>query len=444
MLSSAFSLGEPVNTTKTQSVADSEAEAEFEKVVDGMKGTSLEEDDPLSWRPSRPHNSGFEDRPQHRLSSSTVESKPSSLADAANSELPLSRCLFCNYNSPTWQLSVAHMTKIHGLFIPEQSYLVNPEGMLRYFQRKITQNHECICCHKIKTTATGAQAHMRDKGHCKVAFETEEEMLEVGQFYDFSSTYSDDEDEDASSEDTEMGEASKNADRWVKLDGGDDGWETDSSASSLDSAELSAVPLDDHSHQYSKLSKHRHHAHDDPRSHRNRDGFHSHAHSTPRAVFYDDYELHLPSGRTAGHRSQARIFRQNLHNYPTPQERLNGSQRAIEAGRADEEGDAVMNETESARPERGNSHSGALIGRSEAGMLGVTDAQKREVRAAEKRDRRIGHQARNRYQARLEKQNNNQKHYRVSCSMDTMLICLLTFFRTLCCSKLWRDFGKCH
>lgn len=423
MISSAFSLGEPINTAR-QSVADSDAEAEFEKVVDGMKEASLGDQDSILRRPSRPHHSAFEDRPEHRLSPPNTESKAPSSTDTVNLEQPLSRCLFCNYDSPTWQLSVMHMTRIHGLFIPEQTYLVDPEGMIKYFQGKVHQNHECVYCHKMKTTSSGVQTHMRDKGHCKIAFETEEEMVEVGQFYDFSSTYSDEEDESGSPQGTSTGGTTEKLDEWVKADGGDDGWETDSSASSLDSAELSAVPMDDHSHQYSKLAMHRHHSHDDPRAHRNKDGFHSRAHSTPRAVFYDDYELHLPSGRTAGHRSQARIFRQNLHSYPTPQERLERSQRAIELGNADEDGDIVMNDTEAYQAERGSSnHNEALLRRTEGGMLGVTDAQKREVRAAEKRDRRVEHQARNRYQAKLERQNNTQKHYRVSFSGYVSLHC---------------------
>src|SRR5665811_735046 len=75
-----------------------------------------------------------------------------------------------------------------------------------------------------------------------------------------------------------------------------------SSESSLDSADLTAVPLDERTHQYEKLHQHPHHSHTDPRSHHNKDGWHSHAHKHNHAAFYADYELHLPSGRTAGHR----------------------------------------------------------------------------------------------------------------------------------------------
>ncbi|KAL9113552.1 MAG: hypothetical protein Q9227_002290 [Pyrenula ochraceoflavens] len=408
MTGSAFSLGDPINV-KTPSAADSEAEAEFDHVVEGMKDTSLAEKDPLSNRPSRPHHSGHDKSRDHPLS--PTKSGSATPSSTGLSSLPLSRCLFCNYESPTWKLSVEHMTKIHGLFIPEKEFLVDPEGMLRYFQAKIMQNHECIYCHKLKSTASGTQTHMRDKGHCMVAFETEEEMVEVGQFYDFSSTYSDD---DASSEDTAMGEANDRT-GGAKLTSSftasvdEDGWETDSSASSVDSEELGAIPVDDHSHQYAKLAMHRHHSHEDPRPHRNKDGFHSHAHVVPHAVFHSEHELHLPSGRTAGHRSLARIYRQNLHSYPTAKERFERAQRTIEAG---ENGDVTMVDGESNGPSQQSNGSQALINRSEAGMLGATTAQRREVRAAEKRDRRIEHRARNRYQAKLERQNNFQKHYR--------------------------------
>ncbi|KAL9626502.1 MAG: hypothetical protein Q9164_007867, partial [Protoblastenia rupestris] len=250
---------------------------------------------------------------------------------------------------------------------------------------------------------------MRDKGHCMIAFETEEEMIEVGQFYDFSSTYSDGE-----SDDTEMGQASDPVTNGgvklpeVKIDQvEDDGWETDSSFSSLDSADLTSVPLDDHSHQYSKLALHRHHSHHDSRPHRNADGSHSHAHQHGvNAVFHDDFELHLPSGRTAGHRSYKRYYRQNLHSYPTATERMQTEQKLLEHGEQEEsmEDDSI--------PSSLHNGSQALMKRSEGGMLGATVSQKKDVRAAEIRGRRQGEKAVNRYHAKVEKQNNFQKHFR--------------------------------
>jgi pre-60S factor REI1 len=388
---------------------DPEAEAEIDKAVDGLRDASISEKDPLSRRPSEPHHSGAEQREGH-LSPETKETieRTSSLS---SSQIPLSRCLFCNYDSPTSKLSVAHMTKIHGLFIPEQNYLTDLEGLLGYLQAKINENHECLYCHKLKTTASGVQTHMRDKGHCKIAFETEEEMIEVGQFYDFSSTYSDPESEDS---DTDMDEPKSKSNGGVKLpqtkgeNSEDDGWETDSSFSSLDSKDLTSVPNDDHTHQYQRLPLHRHHSHTDPRPHKNADGFHSHAHHHgANAVFYDEHEMYLPSGRVAGHRSLKKYYRQNLHSYPTATERMERAQYLLENGQDE---DAEIEDANSSKTSR----SQAVMKRDEGGMLGATTSQRQEVRSQEIRGRQHTQRAQNRYQAKLEKQNNSQKHFRVS------------------------------
>jgi pre-60S factor REI1 len=265
---------------------------------------------------------------------------------------------------------------------------------------------------------------MRDKGHCMIAFDTEDQMIEVGPFYDFRSTYSDfeeDPEEDEGGEDgleekqkagaklgarreanvTTVEAGSQDAEH-INQDGADaDGWETDTSESSLDSADLTAVPLDDHSHQYERLHKHPHHSHQDARPHRNTDGWHSHAHHAhAHAVYHSEYELYLPTGRSAGHRSLARYYRQNLHKYPSP-----GSQqsehRAITNG-VDENGNSQRGRQLAARA------SGGL------GMVGVSDAKKREIKAVEKREQKREGRERDRYQWGVEKRGNMQKHFRVS------------------------------
>lgn len=402
---------------------DPEAEAEFEKVVAGMKDTSLQDVSAVTRRPSAPPPDA-EPRNEHPLS----PEKP----DIAS--IPLTKCLFCNYGSPTFKLNVIHMAKIHGLFIPEQNYLVDLEGLLRYMQAKIYQNFECLYCHKLRGNAEGVQTHMRDKGHCKIAFETEEEMIEVGQFYDFSSTYSDDGREDS---DAEMDGAKPQQNGGVKLEereakgDADDGWETDSSFSSLDTNDLASVPNDDRTLSYQRLPLHRHHSNADPRPHRNADGWHSHAHHHNNAVFYDEYEMHLPNGRVAGHRSLKKYYRQNLHSYPTAAERMERAQRLIEEGSSE---DAEMEDADlPATPPRNS-----LIRRGEAGMIGATAQQRRDVRSQEIRSRQKEQRAQNRYQAKLEKQNNSQKHFRVSLLRPAVsLFHTVTdrFLRILCCSE---------
>ena len=390
---------------------DPEAEAEFDKVVAGLKDTSIQEPSPVQRRPSAPSPETIP-KAEHPMS-----------PEKAITTAPLSRCLFCNYDSPTFKLSVLHMTKIHGLFIPEQNYLIDLEGLVGYLQAKILTNNECVWCHQLKGSADAVQAHMRDKSHCRIAFESEEEMIEVGQFYDFSSTYSDPEQDS----DTEMDET-KAENGGAKLSNGrgeDEGWETDSSFSSLDSNELTSVPIDDRTRAHGRLHLHRHHSQTDPRPHKAADGWHSHAHSHNNAVFYDEYEMHLPSGRVAGHRSLKKYYRQNLHAYPTTAERMARAHRLIEEGSS---GDEEMEDVESNPPATPPRNS-ALMRRGEAGMIGVTDARRRQVRGQEQRSRHKEMRAQSRYQAKVEKQANSQKHFRVSLTLSVDLFDKLTRFQ---------------
>ncbi|KAJ5595204.1 Cytoplasmic 60S subunit biogenesis factor REI1 [Penicillium hispanicum] len=322
VMSSAFSLGEPVNQSHDNDVS---------KVADGLKTATIEEGD-------------AED-----------EEMPSE-----KDEYSSSRCLFCRADSADLGTNVEHMYKSHGMFIPERDYLVDLDGLVNYLYRKITQNHECLYCHAIRNNAAGARTHMRDKGHCMIAFEAEEEQIEIGQYYDFRSTYSDDEgDEDEST--PESG--------GVKIqgsDGDEDGWETETSASSVD---------DD----------------DDLNSHRKEP-----------LIYQDEYELHLPSGKSVGHRSLAKYYRQNLHSYPTADERVS-RQLAIENG-----------EIETEEKPRGRNQNRALISRGNggSGMIGATDAQKQTALTSERRERTRNLRQENRYLARVQRANNHQKHYR--------------------------------
>jgi pre-60S factor REI1 len=393
VMSSTISLGEPIDNSVPEDINDPEVEVEFSKVIQDMKDAKID-GDPLSRRPTRPHHSSNEDRPDDSSVSTATNPKESQLGP-----LSLNRCLFCNYDSPNLKLNILHMTKFHGLFIPEQPYLIDLEGLITYLGAKITENHECLFCHKLKGSTSGVQTHMRDKGHCMIAFSTEEEMLEVGQFYDFRSTYSDEEDDDE--EDEENNGVSTNhgvklgarrTSKGTKDDEADEGWETDSD-DSIATDEITSVPID---HDYHRLAHHRHHTHSDPRSHRAPDGFHSHAHSH-HAAFYSDYELHLPSGRSVGHRSLARYYRQNLHDHPSPEER---AQRLLTEG----------SESEADKKENGRSRQ--IMRRSEMGMTGVTDAKRKEATAIQKRAQRNSDRAERQYQWGIQRKANNQKHFR--------------------------------
>ncbi|KAE8339783.1 hypothetical protein BDV24DRAFT_135400 [Aspergillus arachidicola] len=319
VMSSTFSLGEPVNKPRERS--------EVSKVTESLKNATIEEDD--------------EDEEMEEQGFSA------------------SRCLFCNEKSSDLQQNTEHMFKTHGMFIPEKDYLVDLEGLVHYLYRKINENSECLYCHAVRNNPEGARTHMRDKGHCMIAFEKQDEQVEIGQYYDFRSTYSDGEGED---EDDSIME-----DGGVKVDGEDDeGWETETSASSMDEDE---DELDD----------------------------------TKAQVYATEFELHLPSGRTAGHRSLAKYYRQNLRNYPTAEERA-ARQLAIENGEVEEE---------EPKP-RGRDLNRAVVSRGNGGMgmIGATDSQKQFAAELERKDRTRAQRQEKRYTARVNRAANNQKHFR--------------------------------
>ncbi|KAL8666914.1 MAG: hypothetical protein Q9202_001154 [Teloschistes flavicans] len=443
VVSSVISLGEPMNAVSNES-ADPVAEDNFSKVLDGIKETKFDDNDTLSKRPSRPHHSANDERPQHPLSqNNTTDNTPTAVRSRSPTDVavtvPLKQCLFCNYESPTFKLSVLHMTKFHGLFIPEQPYLVDLEGLIGYLYAKISELHECLYCHKVKGAKESIQTHMRDKGHCMIAYTSEPEMIEVGQFYDFRSSYSDSEsdlDEDEGEE-----KATKDEEGGVKLgkykclktvvsgedgdremqDGEENGggWETDTDADSVLSENLGSLPIDDRSEAYKRLVLSRHHSHFDPRHHHQIDGYHSHAHSH-HAVFKDDYELHLPSGRTAGHRSLKRYYRQNLHNYPSMTERLDRQQRLLhEKTDSDEDMEDTDDEDSNISAASPPSDRDRQIATREntahnqnLSMVGVTDAKKKELRATEKRGQKEEERGRKRFELGVNKRMNNQKHFR--------------------------------
>ncbi|KAI5807349.1 zinc finger protein [Peziza echinospora] len=377
--------------------------------------------------------------------------------------LSLETCLFCTYVSPTLQLNVSHMSKAHGLFIPEQKYLVDLAGLIRYLGEKVSILNECLFCQKQKGGLEGVRTHMRDVGHCKIAYETEEDQVDIGEFYDFRSTYegvpeSDDE-EDVAPKPKKGIRPTKSKkvegdENFKTEDGGegaeDAGWETDSSASSLDSTELCAVPIDHHhgtSSQEGGTSR--------VGSHHKEDGWHSRAHSHHHttAVYHTEYELHLPSGRTAGHRSLNRYYRQNL-SHPLS-ERASRKEEAlrlalhagtesdaeeVEEFDADAEDDAQdagspsaargdigreltrrekrdlffgrMTEEEKEAvvgPPRGTERG---ISSRQVGLTGLSTQKMQEVRTAEKRGRMLEERATRRMQWHIDQKGNSQKHYR--------------------------------
>jgi len=134
---------------------------------------------------------------------------------AARTGLTTSDCLFCTTRAESLPANLEHMSITHGFFIPDADYLVDLEGLIRYLGEKIGVGNVCIYCYGrkkgIARTKPGGdaddgekdtigrefksleatRAHMVDKAHCKIAYDTQKEKLEISEFYDFTSSYPD-------------------------------------------------------------------------------------------------------------------------------------------------------------------------------------------------------------------------------------------------------------
>lgn len=407
VMSSTFSMGEPVHTpADDEESLDSSVKAEFNEVIEGLQKTNLTSET----RPSpvkRPTNPQASKGPDSDDEGGEGAQTPTPSQQQPDPATLLQHCLFCRYMSPTVRLNAHHMERFHGMVIPEKEYLVDLDGLIAYLSAKVYEGLMCLSCGKSKANAFAVQTHMRDVGHCTIPFSSEGEQLEIGDFYDFRSTYSDDE-EDSDEEDEEATDTETTARRAAKTKKNaagkteEDGWETDSSASSFDSEELTAVPADDRQAQYDRMGRNPHHSHSGARAHHLADGWHSHAHKNgARAVFHDDYELHLPSGKSVGHRALNRYYRQNLNNYPTPEER---EQKLLEngGGAAGEDG-----EGEDGEENRGR----AVIPRPQQGIVGVTGQRREGLRKEVQRGRDVEHVRRKKRDLAYGETHNNMKNY---------------------------------
>jgi pre-60S factor REI1 len=140
--------------------------------------------------------------------------------------LPLSKvdCIFCSHQAKNFDQNVQHMLKEHGFFIPDAEFLIDPEGLVGYLAEKVKVGHFCLQCNgkgKIFRTYQDAQKHMIALSHCKIKYDEDEDLMEIEDYYDFTSQF----------ESTTSAVLNKDT-----TDEDDVEWETDSEAS-IDSDE---------------------------------------------------------------------------------------------------------------------------------------------------------------------------------------------------------------
>ena len=86
---------------------------------------------------------------------------------------------------------VQYMALSFGFFLPDSEFLVDLEGLLKYLNEKVKVGGYCLYCQKQFQPGYATQHHMLSKSHCKLAYEEGIDGDEYEDFYDFSASYED-------------------------------------------------------------------------------------------------------------------------------------------------------------------------------------------------------------------------------------------------------------
>ena len=84
-----------------------------------------------------------------------------------------------------------YMRAKYGFVLPEVGYLVDVDGCAQYLCEKVKEHRVCLWCNRQFRSFHACQQHMIDKNHCRVAYDTDDHVAELAEFYDFSASYDD-------------------------------------------------------------------------------------------------------------------------------------------------------------------------------------------------------------------------------------------------------------
>ncbi|KAJ2819202.1 pre-60S factor rei1 [Coemansia sp. 'formosensis'] len=185
--------------------AESDDGASVEKVeADEQSSMDVDQSTPVA-EGSEEHARRKEEREiKKQLYQATTEEEVVKLLEkkkaAAPRLSPDSDCIFCPHQSDSFESNMEHMSFAHSLFVPDLEYVVDLRGLIKYLADKVSVANVCLHCNgrgRALQSLEAVRRHMLDKGHTKIAYDTEIDILEISDFYDFSSTYPDADEADA-------------------------------------------------------------------------------------------------------------------------------------------------------------------------------------------------------------------------------------------------------
>ncbi|KAI0302567.1 C2H2 type zinc-finger-domain-containing protein [Russula brevipes] len=325
---------------------------------------------------------------------------------AARSQVSPLHCLFCARISSSLEDNLTHMSGEHSFFIPDAEYLVDPTGLVNHLGEKIAMDNVCIYCNgkgRELRSLDAVRKHMADKSHCKIAYDSMRDMLEISDYYDFSSSYPDAEERRRRKEERraekkkkreEERAAAQAAEGWEDVDE-DSGGEVDEV---VDEPSSSSAEDEDEDKDKDKDKDEEGGSGNDSSSDDDTDSLPGN-----RITYGDSHlELVLPSGNRIGHRSMRRYYAQS---FP-------GNGKRGEKDDSSNSGRAIV------RRLLADKHSALVPRRGGFGAFGagteVVKARNRgEAREAGRHVREFRDQKRKEdYKTRVAFVHNHQKHYR--------------------------------
>ncbi|KAI9362462.1 C2H2 type zinc-finger-domain-containing protein [Zopfochytrium polystomum] len=150
-----------------------------------------------------------------QLAMAKTEEELSELIDQKLASAPRLKpqdCLFCTTSAKSLEENVEHMAVAHSFFIPDLEFLVDLEGLLKYLGEKVSVRKR-----RTLHSLEAVRMHMTEKGHCKIPYEEEDDLDEVSEFYDFSSTWEEEEDSGAQDEESPVEGVEEDGD-WEDVD----------------------------------------------------------------------------------------------------------------------------------------------------------------------------------------------------------------------------------
>jgi hypothetical protein len=96
------------------------------------------------------------------------------------------RCIWNDGEFADTAANLAHMLSAHGFLVPDMDAVADLDGLVNYCAEKVHVGRICLLCDKAFASGGACVEHMLAKGHCRLAWEFEDEVEEFEDFYDFA------------------------------------------------------------------------------------------------------------------------------------------------------------------------------------------------------------------------------------------------------------------